>query len=250
MNTQLIQPVVAAISRNSPKILLFGSASFSALAVVSAIRATPNAYEEIHILEEELGSPPSNREVFDRVWRYYVPTGLYLFSSISMGVAALVIQNRKTQAFAALAGTMAEAATRYNKNIIESRGVEVLDEVKEKVVSRKAKDDEPFMDFSGDGDTIFYDELSGRYFRGDLQSVRSVVNDLNKDLLSWNWVTVNQLYSSLGLSNIKLGDQIGWDTDDLIEPRFIPAMSSDGTQYVIISHVAHPKPDRSYRPTY
>ena len=250
MNPQLIKPVVAAISRNSPKILLFGSASFSALAVVSAIRATPNAYEEIHILADELDRPPSNREVFDRVWRYYVPTGLYLFSSISMGVAALVIQNRKTQAFAALAGTMAEAATRYNKNIIESRGVEVLDEVKEKVVSHKVKDDEPFTDFSGDGDTIFYDELSGRYFRGDLQSVRSVVNDLNKDLLSWNWVTVNQFYTSLGLSNITLVDQIGWDTDDLIEPRFIPAMSSDGTQYVIISHVAHPKPDKSYRPTY
>ena len=55
------------------------------------------------------------------------------------------------------------------------------------------------------GDTLCYDASSGRYFRSDSEFIRSVVNDLNEDIIIGGEVSFNDIYDALGLDHTTLG---------------------------------------------
>lgn len=243
----LIRSGSRLISKHSPEILGAAGLGLSVASVIYAIRDTPKAYEQIAIFEEEVERPLTPKEKFDVSWRVFIPTGVTLFSSVVMVVSALTIQNKRLQAMAAFAGAAAETIRHYDNTLAEELGEQAAEKIKAKTAERSAAD----LDFEdvldAGGDTLFYDEQSGRYFTADFQSVRAAVNDLNHDLMSWNWVSLNDLYSRIGLPTIRMGDNMGWDSDELIELRFRPLLSTNGTQYIQLGHVVQPKPDDSYR---
>ena len=95
----------------------------------------------------------------------------------------------------------------------QSKVVSTIGEVKEKAIKdeiakdkiEKNKPKKSNVVVTGSGDTLCYDSISGRYFKSDIEKIKSSVNELNRDLLYEMFVSLNDVYYALGLSNIKNG---------------------------------------------
>lgn len=66
------------------------------------------------------------------------------------------------------------------------------------------------QDLTGMG--LWYDQLSGRYFHSNAEKIRRAILEANQELLKNGYVSVNDVYSLLGLPDIKLGYDLGWES--------------------------------------
>ena len=81
------------------------------------------------------------------------------------------------------------------------------------------------------------DSISGRYFRSDLDTIRKVVNSLNREMTHQNYISLNKFYSELGLPGIKDGDYIGWNIDrGLIELDFDACITDTDEPCIVIDY--------------
>ena len=96
--------------------------------------------------------------------------------------------------------------------------------------------------FTGKGSVMCYDSLSGRYFKSDIEQIRRVVNELNRNLLSDMFLTVNELYYAIGLSGTKLGDMMGWDIDKgMLEIDFSAQLTEEGEPCLVLNYSTEPR---------
>ena len=60
------------------------------------------------------------------------------------------------------------------------------------------------------------------------------------------YVSLNEFYSELGLSPIKMGDDLGWNIDDReIRVDFSSQLAEDGTPCLVIDFSVSPKKEYS-----
>lgn len=59
---------------------------------------------------------------------------------------------------------------------------------------------------------LWYDQLSGRYFHSNAERIRKAALEANQMLLKNGYVSVNDFYSLIGLPDIKLGYDLGWES--------------------------------------
>ena len=92
----------------------------------------------------------------------------------------------------------------------------------------------------GEGDVLFYDAYSGRYFKSTVNKIDRVVNELNYTLLREMCVSLNEFYAGIGLDGISLGDQLGWNEQRQIEVHYGAKVSEEGKAVVVVDFVVEP----------
>lgn len=92
----------------------------------------------------------------------------------------------------------------------------------------------------GEGDCLFYDAYSGRYFKSTVNKIDRVVNELNYTLLREMCVSLNEFYAGIGLDGISLGDQLGWNEQRQIEVHYGAKVSEEGKAVVVVDFVVEP----------
>lgn len=221
------------VQKNQPMILTaLGVAGLVSTSVLTA-QATVKAIRKIDSIQEEL----TMKERFLLTWRLYIPP-------VAMGVVSIACilgaQSANTKKNAALAGLYAlteDTLQDYRKKVTEKLGEkkeeEVYAEVAQERINRKPVESSEVI-ITGKGNTLCFDSYSGRYFESDLETLRRIQNDLNHDLLGQMWVSLNDLYYVLGLDPVKMGEEIGWTTDELIDMVFSAGMSNDGRPCIVI----------------
>ena len=86
------------------------------------------------------------------------------------------------------------------------------------------------------GKTLMYDTISGRYFESSIEEINKIVNELNRDMLSDMYISLNQFYSAIGLQHTKSGYDLGWQCDKgLIEVDFGATIADDGRPCITIN---------------
>lgn len=230
-----------------------------------AVRATPKALLLIEeekrrinndILEDaklnEKPVPPKVDhlepvEVVKTVWKCYIPATATAILSVSCLIGASSI-NTKRNAALATAYTLSETALKdYQKKVIETIGEKKEEAVRDAVAEEKLKRDpvgnkEVFL--TSKGKTLCYDAISGRYFNSDIDKLKRVANDLDRQLRDEMWVSLNDFYYEIGLPTIKLGDLLGWNVDkDRIELRLSSQLASDDSPCLVIDYECAPRYD-------
>ena len=61
--------------------------------------------------------------------------------------------------------------------------------------------------------SLWYDETSNRYFYSNAEYIRRAELEANRMLDKNGFVGINDVYSILGLDEIPLGDDMGWQKD-------------------------------------
>lgn len=86
------------------------------------------------------------------------------------------------------------------------------------------------------------DSISGRYFKSDIDIIKKVVNELNNEMLNYNYVSLSDFYNKLGLDHTKNSDNLGWNIDNgLIEIEFSACIASNDEPCIVLNYTIDPK---------
>lgn len=247
--TKFLKNLGGIISKNSPTILTGLAVGGLVTTVIFAVKATPKA---VRIIEDHTGydhdgviSVPSTKEVLKLTWKCYIPTACMGAVTIGCIVASNSINQRRNAALATVYGLTEAAFREYKEKIVETIGKNKELRARDEISAERIKENPPSTNeviFTGKGEVLCYDSLSGRYFKSDIEQIRRVLNQINKEFLTDMWISLNELYYELGLPPIKLGDQIGWDIDQgLIEISFSTQLSENGEPCLVMNYDVTPK---------
>lgn len=246
------------IKTNSPTILtIFGIGGMVA-AVIMAAKQPVKVQEELYELEKE-EERLANTDHEDPKHPFWPRAKIYIkhyWSTVVMMVLSATCTlfanriNLKRQA--ALLAAYQLSVTNYKdlkEKIKELDGEKKLQKLqdsiaKDKIESNPPDDQKIFVSNRG-GDFLIYDSPSGRYFRGDIETVRRARDDVNRRLYNGESVTLNEFYDDIGLENIDLGNDNGWElrtTDNLLEIVFSSHINKFGEPCLVLSYEVGPLP--------
>lgn len=192
-----------------------------------AIKATPKATEVIKKdIEENHSDKPeefTKLDAFKSTWKYYIPTMAVGGATIIcvIGISGL---NRKYQASLISAYGLLDQSYQKYRNAAKTVYGEEADDT---IMAEVAK--ETYVYDSGSGgfifdpakdksdEILFYDHYSERYFNSTMAAVINAEYHVNRNLSLGAFVTPNDFYEFLGISEIEGGDEVGWYQTTLYE---------------------------------
>lgn len=236
--------------KHSPAILTGIGVAGMITTTIMAVRATPKA---LAIIEAEKKYREERQEDFTNVnmvkvaWKAYIPAAITGTVSMACIIGASSVNARRNAALTT-AYTLSETAlTDYRKKVIETIGEKkeqtVRDAVaKEKIEQNPVKNNEVLI--TGKGQTLCFDVVSGRYFKSDIDKLRKVENELNRRMRDEMYVSLNDFYYEIGLPNIRLGDDLGWNIDaGYVELRFSSQLTEEEEPCLVIEYGYGPRYD-------
>lgn len=243
--------VMDALKTNSTTILTGMAVAGVISAVVMAVKATPKAIKLMEDDEsdraEKLINPGEIKSTpidYIRVcWKVYLPSALMTGLSITCIVGAQAINLKRNAALMALYSTASTSLKEYKDKTIEMLG-EKKEQAIHDAIDKDHIDENPVSSReiieTDYGEYLVYDTMSGRYFKHSIEGVRKVVNDLNAVIINNGYVTLNEFYYSLGLKNIKFGDEMGWNTSHPIDVRFSTQQADNGKPCLVLDYTTGP----------
>jgi hypothetical protein len=170
-------------------------------------------------------------EKFQIAWRPYLPAALTGAATVACIIGINQIGLRRN---AALAGAYAIAETgfrEYKEEVIKQLGAAkergVTDEVAKKEVNEHPIADQQVI-FTGGGDVLCFDRFTGRYFHSDHERIRRCENDFNANVLGGDmYGSLNDFYALLGLGDTTVGDQMGFNCENLLKLVFTSVLNPD-----------------------
>lgn len=247
---ELTRNVVDLVSKNSPSILTGAAVAGLITTTVLAVKATPKALSLMDAeAEKKIGDSGDGTlgmgEVIRTTWKCYIPALGVGAASIVCIIGANAISNRRTAALASVYSITETAFKEYQSKVAETIGKGKEQKVRDEIDADTIKKNPPSSSeiiLTGKGELLCYDAFSGRYFKSDIEQIRRIVNELNRDLLSEMYLNLNDLYFAIGLSNIKLGEVVGWDLDKgLIEATFSTQLTENGEPCLVLHLNAEPR---------
>ena len=260
---KVLRGIQRTMSKHSPEILTgFGIAGMVTTTVL-AVRATPKAMElieeEKHRQNYELckEARDNNQENCSQInhlrpveaikvaWKPYVPAMITGVLSISCLLGASSVNVRRNAALAAAYKLSESTLADYREKVVETIG-EREKEVREKVAEshlHKNPVTKSNVIVTDNGETQFYDPLSGRYFKSETEKVNAAVNSLNKSMIQdvGGYISLNELYDELGIDQVELGDTLGWNLDKgLIDISFTSKIADNGKPCIVLDYINPP----------
>ena len=258
MKANGIQKIGRVLSQNSPLILIGMSVAGLVTTVVMAVRVTPkavrlieNAKYNLALEEDEQGNVTepmkldfTTMDVIKTTWKLYIPAVIMGGVTISCIIGANSINLRRNAALASVYSLTEATLKEYQEKVVETIGKGKEQKIKDGIAKDRIIKNPPndaTIIITGKGETLCYDALSGRYFKSDIESIRKILNELNSSLMNEMTISLNDVYFALGMSNIKLGEELGWTIDDgLMEFHFSSQLSEDGIPCLVIDYTVDP----------
>ena len=243
--TKFINVAKTAVSKHSPEILTGIGIAGMITTTVLAVKATPKALLLIDNAKYDKGEPLTKVEVVKTAWRPYIPAIATGIASTACLIGASSVSTRRNAALATAYQLSTTALADYKEKVVETIGEKKEQVVRERV-AQKQLDEHPVSKtpvlVTNNGKTMCYDVTSGRYFESDIESIKKVINDLNRRMvLGEMYVSLNDLYIELGLPTINIGDELGWTVDTMIEPDFSSQIAEDGRPCVVLEYLVAPR---------
>lgn len=243
---EVLKPIYTAAKKRAPEILTGIGIGGMILTTVLAVKSTPKALDQMEEKKKELKKEKlTPAETVQSCWTCYIPSAVTGGLSMACLIGANSVHLKRNAALAT-AFTLSETTLRdYKKKVAEKIGPkkeqDIRDEIaKDKIVKDPVSTNEVFL--TGKGNTLCYDEVSGRYFRSDRDKIDRALNELNRRMMSEMYISLNDYYSEIGLPRIGLGDILGWNIDKgFISPDFSYQGAEDGTPCLVISYLVEPQ---------
>ena len=237
------------VSKRSPEILTgIGIAGMISTAVL-AVKATPKAIELIEEKKrEEWLDKLSPVEMVKVAWKPYIPAIVTCVTSTACLIGASSVSAKRNAALATAYKLSETALTEYREKVIETIGEKKERTVRDKVAEERVKKNPVSKNeviITGNGKTLCFDPISGRYFMCSIETIKRAENTLNKQMLHdiSGYVSLNEFYDEIGLDHTSVGDDLGWNTDQIIDIDFSSQLNDNGEPSVVLDYLVAPKYD-------
>lgn len=242
----ITRSVKRGIHRQFPTILAFSSVILSGAAIVLAISATPKAAAIVDDLNKD--GKPRKAEIVKATWKCYIPTGVCFAASAACSISSNTVNMKRNAALSAAATAVNVAYNEYREKVKETLGQQAEQKVRESIHKDKVDshpvDDESVFDCGGD--VLCYDAWCGRYFKADQEIIRRALNEVNRQINTSGYSTLNEFYYNVGLPEVKGGEKHGWEYNipKVIDPVFSSQITNKGTPCLVVDFNIDPAPLR------
>lgn len=241
--------VHASTVKHQPEILTGIGIAGMLTTTVMAVTATPKALDLMAEIKEnhekDTDKKAYAKDIVLKVAPVYIPAAIIGILSASCLIGANSV-NLKRNAALATAYTLSESALNdYRGKVIETLG-EKKDRAVRDAIAKDKIEQNPVVDreviITNNGETLCYDVLSGRYFKSDIEKLKRATNELNRKMLSDNYISLNEFYDEIGLNYTKIGENIGWNISrGYIELDFSSQLTAKGEPCLVIDYRVEPR---------
>lgn len=218
-----------------------GSVSATFLTGKASFRAYSLLEKEERARELNSQPPMSTWDKIGFVYDLYIPAA----ASGLIGVTAIVlsnrVSNRRTAAIVAAYSIADKAFDEYKEKVKDRMGANKERDLRDEIAQDRVRE-HPIADsyIVGDGRVPFFDAYTGRYFTSTMEAVRQSVNELNHQIIHNQYASLSELYSMIGLPPTAFSDDVGWNSDNLLEVDYTATLTDDGRPCVVLTFRVHP----------
>lgn len=226
--------VIKTIKSNSPEILTALGVSGVVTTAYLTGKASNKASKMIDAEEASAGISDNPRQRLKEqtklVWKLYIPAGISGAATIACIIGASRSNSRRTAAAVTAYSLTERAFSEYREKVVEQIGKvkeqKVRDQINQDRVSAKPPVSREVI-VTGSGNVLCCEKLTHRYFRSDHETLRKAVNDINHMIVNQLYVTLDEFYDLIGLPHTSLSDNLGWDSNKLMELQFSTVLSEE-----------------------
>lgn len=245
-----IQEVAKHIERvakdNAPVILTAIGVTGTVSTAIFASKASFRAAELIREHEEAQGTSEDAKDrLIERTkitWPLYIPAVGVGTATIACIIFANQIGTRRAAAMAAAYSMSEKAFGEYREKVVEKIGAakeqEARDELAQERVERNPLGSQVIV--MNDREVLCFDQYTGRYFNSDMETLKQAQNKINYRMIRENYASLNDFYDCVGLDWVPTGDDLGWNSDQMLELSFTTVLSDDQRPCIAIDFNAVP----------
>lgn len=216
-------------------------------AAFKAARLIEETEEEILINDKD--AEISILSITERVkltWTLFIPAVGAGATTVSAIFFANQIASKKSAALAAAYGLSDKAFQEYKDKVVEKLGekkeLAVRDELAQDRVNNSPINDRQVI-IVGNGDVLCFDSLSGRYFQSTMESIKKAENTVNHDIIHHMYASLSKFYDEIGLPPTAFSDNIGWNTNNILDLSYSTTFADDGRPCLVIDFNVPPISD-------
>lgn len=233
------------VTNNSPAILT----GIGVVGVVSTAYLTGKAtFKAAEILAEEervaalvaKSSEKTLKEKTKLVWTLYIPAVATGTTTCAAIIGANYISNRRAAAMAAAFTLSEKAYSEYRDKVTEHLGKNKEQRVRDDIQQDRVTNNPSTLVVTGDGNVMCYDAYSGRYFESKMEDLKWAQNNLNHKIINDYYASLGDFYNLIGLPSTEYSEEVGWNSDELLELQFSTVMSDDQKPCIAINFRCSP----------
>lgn len=234
------------VNKRSPEILTGLGITGMITTTILAVRATPKAIQLIdEKKKEQWGDDLSPLEIVKIAWRPYLPAVIIGVTSTACLIGSCSVNARRNAALATAYKLSETAFSEYKEKVVETIGDKKEHSVRDKVAEERIKKNPVSKNeviVTGNGKTLCFDPISGRYFMSSIEVIKKAENTLNKQMIHDinGYVSLNDFYDEIGLDHTSVGNDLGWNTDQLIDIDFSSQLNDNGEPSVVLDYTVAP----------
>lgn len=237
---------------NSPVLLtaigVAGTIGTAILTHRAATRAEIWRNNQMRRVEDGTRFEPDKREQFDNTWMLYIPPVVSGVATVSAIVLANHIGTKRAAALAAAYTISEKAYTEYREKVVERIGEKDERQIRNNVAQDRVRQMPPtegnVLMVAG-GDHLFMEMYTSRYFRSDIETIRKAVNEINFRINTHGYASISDFYDLVNLSHTAVSDEMGWNSDKLMDVEYNAVLSDTGQPCVAINFMTGPVRDYS-----
>jgi hypothetical protein len=210
-------------------------------ATIKALRLTETRQRELdlsgsaHVIDF--------KETVANTWKCYVPPVAVGVVTISSILLVNQIGTRRAAAVAAAYAVSEKAYSEYKEKVVEKLGENKEQAVRDDIAQDRVRNNpvtENQIIVSGGGKVLCYEPYTGRYFMSDMETLKKAQNDLNYQVLNNYYASLSDFYDLIGLDRTKISDDMGWNSDKLLELSFSTVLSDDDRPCMVMDYQVVP----------
>lgn len=250
--TKFFKGVATSAAKHSPEILTAMGIGGMITTAILVGTATPKALKLIEEKKtEENKDELTKTEVVKAAWKPYVPAVVTGVVSVGCLIGANSVHAKRNAALMAAYQLSTTALAEYKDKVIETIGEKKEKVVHDAIAKEKVKQIEetkPISSrdiiFTGKGDSLCLDLLSGRLFKSDRDRIVRAMNNLNYRMNGGMemYISLNEFYDEIGLPRIPIGEDMGWSVGKgQIDIHFSAQLTEEDEPCMVIEHLIPPE---------
>ena len=194
------------LRKNAGTLLSIGASVGVVLTAIETGKATIKA-EKLVELNKDVPEYGMKEKVKD-CWQFYIPAAVLGAGTIGCIIGSNVLSRKEIASLSAAYVALGKSYQQYRRQVAERIGSEAETDILE-----KSKVEEPAEE---DKQLLCYEPFSNRYFHATEAELYDAFYQVNRDFNLNGEVSINNLYSYLGLDYLPEKDDVGWCSDYMI----------------------------------
>ena len=238
-----------SLADRSPVILTGMAVAGLATTVYLALKAKPVADQKIfdaqYNQDEDSVTDISLADKAFLVWKDYAPAAVMGVVTASCIIGIHSVHSRRAATLMSLYTLSEGALKEYKAKVVETLGSDKEEKISADIAKDRIEQTPPPSEIVmiGDNKQLCYDMYSGRYFRSDIETIRKAMNDTNQEAIQNFHVPLNMFYAAVGLEETRVGDEVGFNSEHLMDIRFTSHLTSEKVPCLALDFYVDPSKD-------